>query len=102
MKRLTLAAALIAAASPLGLSGTAVQAQSYTVPTVTVFGTDACPRDTICVRAPENERYRIPKDLRGDTGLAMAERCCSRPTTRASPVRRARRIARRVRNPPSR
>ncbi len=75
MKRLTLAAAaLIAAASPLGLAGTAVQAQSYTVPTITVFGTDACPRDTICVRAPENERYRIPKDLRGDTGLAMAER----------------------------
>ena len=39
-----------------------------------MFGTDPCPRDTICVRAPENERYRIPKVLRGATGAALAER----------------------------
>ena len=50
------------------------QAQSGTFPALTVFGDDPCPRDTICVRAPENERYRIPKELRGDTGLALAER----------------------------
>lgn len=41
---------------------------------VVVFGNDACPRDTICVRAPENERYRIPESLRGDKGAAAAAR----------------------------
>lgn len=29
-----------------------------------VFGNDACPRDTICVRRSEGERYRIPQELR--------------------------------------
>ena len=47
---------------------------AWNVPTITVFGNDPCPRDTICVRAPDNERYRIPKELRGDTGRALAER----------------------------
>jgi hypothetical protein len=41
---------------------------------ITVFGSDPCPRDTICVRAPESERYRIPKSLRGESGAAAAER----------------------------
>jgi len=41
---------------------------------ITVFGDDPCPRDEICVRAPENERYRIPKELRGETGEAAARR----------------------------
>jgi len=41
---------------------------------VTVFGSDPCPRDTICVRAPENERYRIPQELRGESGEAAAAR----------------------------
>ena len=31
---------------------------------LTVFGNDPCPDDTICVRAEETERYRIPQDLR--------------------------------------
>lgn len=31
---------------------------------LTIFGTDRCPENTICVRAPESERYRIPKNLR--------------------------------------
>jgi hypothetical protein len=31
---------------------------------LTIFGSDKCPTDTICVRAPENERYRIPKQFR--------------------------------------
>jgi len=30
---------------------------------VTVFGNDPCPADAICVRAPESQRYRLPKDL---------------------------------------
>jgi hypothetical protein len=32
-----------------------------------VFGEDKCPANTICVRAPESERFRIPKDLRKPT-----------------------------------
>jgi hypothetical protein len=31
---------------------------------LTIFGEDRCPADTICVRAPERDRYRIPKELR--------------------------------------
>jgi hypothetical protein len=31
---------------------------------LTIFGKDKCPENTICVRAPEGERYRIPKALR--------------------------------------
>lgn len=29
-----------------------------------VFGQEPCPRDTICVRKPESEKYRIPEELR--------------------------------------
>lgn len=32
--------------------------------TLTIFGNDKCPSDTICVVAPESERYRIPKPFR--------------------------------------
>ena len=31
---------------------------------LTIYGDDKCPRDTICVRAPESDRYRIPETLR--------------------------------------
>ena len=31
---------------------------------LTIFGNDPCPQDTICVRAPETDRYRIPTELR--------------------------------------
>ncbi|WP_380878745.1 hypothetical protein ACFB49_18410 [Sphingomonas sp. DBB INV C78] len=66
----------------LGLAGTAFTLAVPTLPVaaqgsdrlVTVFGTDPCPRDTICVRAPENERYRIPQELRGEDGEAAAAR----------------------------
>jgi hypothetical protein len=30
---------------------------------VLIFGTDPCPRDAICIRAPESQRYRIPDAL---------------------------------------
>ena len=43
---------------------TPVAAQIANERILTVFGEDKCPADTICVRAPENERYRIPKRLR--------------------------------------
>lgn len=32
--------------------------------TLTIFGDDKCPADTICVVAPETERFRIPKQFR--------------------------------------
>lgn len=31
---------------------------------LTIFGDDKCPADTICVVAPETERYRIPAPFR--------------------------------------
>lgn len=30
---------------------------------ITIYGNDPCPRDAICVRAPESQRYRIPEQL---------------------------------------
>lgn len=29
-----------------------------------IYGNDRCPSNTVCVRAPETERYRIPRTLR--------------------------------------
>ena len=37
---------------------------------LTIFGQDKCPANTICVTAPENERYRIPKQFRNDGVIA--------------------------------
>ena len=31
---------------------------------LTIFGADKCPANTICVVAPEADRFRIPKELR--------------------------------------
>lgn len=46
-----------------------------------IFGDDKCPADTICVRAPENDRYRIPKELRqvtpGPEDVSWAQRAQS-------------------------
>jgi len=41
---------------------------------LTVYGDDKCPADTICVRAPETERYRIPKQFRNDGMIAPQNR----------------------------
>ena len=48
-------AALVAAAAPSYAAEERI---------LTIFGKDKCPENTICVRASEAERYRIPKDLR--------------------------------------
>ena len=32
--------------------------------TVIIYGNDPCPRENICIRAPESQRYRIPETLR--------------------------------------
>jgi hypothetical protein len=41
---------------------------------LTVYGEDKCPADTICVRAPETDRYRIPKQFRNDGAIAPQNR----------------------------
>ncbi len=61
MKRV---AALIALAAMTALSQPATAAEERIL---TIFGTDRCPDNTICVRAPESERFRIPKALRAPT-----------------------------------
>lgn len=68
-----LALALLGVAAA-ALPASHAQAQGVSGRLVTVFGNDPCPRDTICVRAPENERYRIPEELRGESGEAAAAR----------------------------
>ena len=61
--KITLAAAMLAA--PVAVPTAPVFAQRNTNEQVLViFGNDACPRDTICVRRSEGERYRIPPNLR--------------------------------------
>jgi hypothetical protein len=55
-------------ALPLGLLAAPAHAQNAPINGVlTVYGKDPCPVDTICVRAPESERFRIPETLRTPT-----------------------------------
>jgi hypothetical protein len=61
MTRLTMTLAVAAAlASGLAAMPTPANAQAGQT-TVTIFGSDPCPREAICVRAPESQRYRLPK-----------------------------------------
>jgi hypothetical protein len=64
--RLLLSLGLVAASLPV-----AAPAQERVL---TVFGSDECPAATICVRAPEKERFRIPKELRKQTELSPTQR----------------------------
>jgi hypothetical protein len=48
------------AAAGLGIPASAPAQDSALI----VYGSDPCPANTICVRAPESDRYRIPKSLR--------------------------------------
>ena len=52
------AAALLASA----LAGPAFAQQNDRA--LVVYGNDKCPEGTVCIRAPESERYRIPQSLR--------------------------------------
>lgn len=73
MKTVPVLAVAALAIAGIGIPAAPAAAQAG-LRAVTVFGNDQCPRDVICVRAPENERYRIPKELRGLDGQAAAER----------------------------
>ena len=65
--RIALALAVFA---PLALANPAVAQIAANERILTIFGEDKCPADTICVRAPENERYRIPKQFRNSGVIA--------------------------------
>src|ERR1700712_5023497 len=54
---------LAGAAILVGLAAAPASAQQNDKALV-VYGSDPCPEGTICVRAPESERYRIPQSLR--------------------------------------
>ncbi len=53
-------AALTLMLAPLAMPAPAMAQERV----LTIFGDDKCPADTICVVAPETERYRIPKAFR--------------------------------------
>jgi hypothetical protein len=73
---------LAALSGALILAGAAApaDAQNYRSRTVVVFGDDPCPQSTnpdeivVCARRPEEERYRIPKDLREQEAEAIDRR----------------------------
>jgi hypothetical protein len=56
---ITLAAAAVVAGSFAAIPAPAKAQAGQT--TITIFGNDPCPRENICVRAPESQRYRLPK-----------------------------------------
>jgi len=67
---LGLAAAPVAVATLTGGTAALAQDGSYRSRTVVVYGTDPCPTSTnpdeivVCARRPEEERFRIPKNIR--------------------------------------
>ena len=66
---LTIAAAAAAAAAVVPAAASA-QTPAERITRVTVYGNERCPTATsageivICARRPDNERYRIPKEIR--------------------------------------
>ena len=58
MIRLTITLAALAGTLALAPAPAAAQAGQTTV---VIFGNDPCPREAICIRAPESQRYRLPK-----------------------------------------
>jgi hypothetical protein len=85
MKKLMAAILLIA---PVALSAPA-GAQTANDRVLTVFGNDPCPRDTICVRAPEAERYRIPKEFRNTGPIAPQNQSWANRAAQLDTVERA-------------
>ena len=76
-----LAAGLMAGAA---FAQTAAEAEPK-INQVTVYGDDPCPQSddgviTICVKAPETERFRIPEELRGNPNDPRGQSWSSRAT----------------------
>jgi hypothetical protein len=85
MKKLLIATVLMA---PLSLAAPA-DAQTANDRVLTVFGSDPCPRDTICVRAPEAERFRIPKQFRNTGPIAPGNQSWAARAAQLDSVERA-------------
>ena len=61
MKRLIIiVAGTSAIAGAVAAVPTAAVAQAGQT-TITIYGNDPCPRENICIRAPESQRYRLPQ-----------------------------------------
>lgn len=60
MVKLTLLAGSVALA--IGAAAPAFAQQNDRA--LVIYGDDKCPTGTVCVRAPESQRYRIPQSLR--------------------------------------
>ncbi|QIG78457.1 hypothetical protein [Stakelama tenebrarum] len=57
--------AIAATVAGFGFAAPAAMAQDAPINgTITIYGDDPCPENTICVRAPETERYRVPRTIR--------------------------------------
>jgi hypothetical protein len=72
---------LLMAFAPVAFAAPALaQDGSYRARTIVVFGDDPCPKATnpdeiiVCARRPEEERYRIPKDIREQEKAATIAR----------------------------
>lgn len=75
-KKTSLALAAVLAL-PLGFTPASAQ-RNTNEQVLVIFGNDACPRDTICVRRSESERYRIPQELRRIEPSAQSQSWASR------------------------
>lgn len=69
--------------SPVGPSG---PEDTEKVKQVFVYGDDPCPQGAadeivVCARLPDNDRYRIPKDLRGDPNSPAVQSWANRART---------------------
>ena len=64
--------------TPMSTPGAGAKAADVKVNQLIVYGNDPCPRSTadqitICGRRPEEDRYRIPRDLRDNPSAAERE-----------------------------
>src|SRR6187402_569139 len=69
MKTFLFAAAAALVLAPPAFAAPAKAPAEQRIATMMVFGNDPCPQSSdeeivVCVRQPESERYRIPKQLR--------------------------------------
>jgi len=55
---------LLPAAALLGVGIVAPAFAQQNDKALIIYGNDKCPEGTVCIRAPETERYRIPQSLR--------------------------------------
>lgn len=93
MRSLSLFAGLAFGSLLLATTPAAAQSGAVRTRTIVVFGDDACPTSTnpdeiiVCARRPEEERYRIPRELREEEKAAALAREDNVPASRAALAR---------------